>query len=233
MSEKTTIKIIGIGNVGKRLNELGGADHLSLDRDASKVMIDEAVSGADMLWIAADAADSKLVAEIGGAASGALRIALLKGSPEPDILSLFDSVVDAYTYVSRDDEFEKTCAAASAISGLVSEPGNVNVDIADVNYIFRHAGRIIIGIGEGKDVNDAARAALSSINLHKDLEPAERVLYRIDSDTDVGIEDIQKASDIIREAASPDVLMLWGHVGDPDLHGRAKIVIAAGFKPIP
>lgn len=230
MSERPVIKFIGIGDVDS--SKFGGADHIHLDRGASQEMIDEAASEADMLWIVADAADSKLAEEIGRASSDSLTIALLKGSPDPDIQTSLESTVDAYASAPSDADLAEACAGASAISELVRGAGTVSMALDDVKQVLHRAGRIIISAGEGKDLADAARAALRNIHQHKDLAPIGRVLCRIDTDPDVSLLDITNVLGIISEASAPDATMLWGHVADPDMHGKVKIVIVAGFKSI-
>jgi cell division protein FtsZ len=119
------------------------------------------------------------------------------------------------------------------IADIITTPGLVNVDFADVKMIMNNAGSALLGIGTGVGENRAqmaARAAISSPLLDLSIEGARGVLFNIAGGNDLTMFEVDEAARIISSAADPDANVIFGAVIKPDLTDQVKItVIATGF----
>jgi cell division protein FtsZ len=119
------------------------------------------------------------------------------------------------------------------ISELITEPGLVNLDFADVKSIMSDSGGALMAIGRGTGetrAQDAARMAISSPLLDISMEGARGVLLNITGGTDLALSEINEAADVIAQAADPEANIIFGAVIDPKLDNEIKItVIATGF----
>lgn len=119
------------------------------------------------------------------------------------------------------------------IADIITTPGLVNVDFADVKTIMKDAGNALLGIGTGVGENRAqmaARAAVSSPLLDLSIEGARGVLFNIAGGNDLTMFEIDEAARIISSAADPDANVIFGAVVKSDLSDQIKItVIATGF----
>lgn len=119
------------------------------------------------------------------------------------------------------------------ISDLIVLPGLINVDFADVSTVMRNSGTALMGIGIGSGENRAeiaAKQAISSPLLEVKIDGAKGIVYNIVISPDVSMVEIDKASKIITESASPDAEIIYGTSIDESLNGQVKItVIATGF----
>ncbi len=122
------------------------------------------------------------------------------------------------------------------ISDIITIPGLVNVDFADVKSIMKEAGTALmgIGIGSGEDrAVTAAQAAISSPLLETTVSGARGVLFNISGGEDMTIAEVNDAAEVIFEAADKDdANIIFGAVVDPKLDGEVRItVLATGFDP--
>jgi cell division protein FtsZ len=119
------------------------------------------------------------------------------------------------------------------IADIITTPGLVNVDFADVKTIMKDAGSALLGIGTGVGENRAqmaARAAISSPLLDISIEGARGVLFNIAGGNDLTMFEVDEAAKIISSAADPDANVIFGAVVRSDLADQVKItVIATGF----
>jgi cell division protein FtsZ len=119
------------------------------------------------------------------------------------------------------------------ISELITEPGLINLDFADVKSIMSDSGGALMAIGRGTGetrAQDAARMAISSPLLDISMEGARGVLLNITGGTDLALSEINEAADVIAQAADPEANIIFGAVIDPKLDNEVKItVIATGF----
>lgn len=119
------------------------------------------------------------------------------------------------------------------ISDLITIPGLVNVDFADVKNIMSDAGSALMGIGVGVGENraqHAARQATASPLLEVSMEGARGVLFNIIGGLDLTMAEVDEASKIITAAADPDANIIFGATIDETMHDQIKItVIATGF----
>lgn len=119
------------------------------------------------------------------------------------------------------------------ISDLITMPGLINVDFADVRSIMTSAGSALMGIGQAGGENRAevaARMAIASPLLEVSIEGAKGVLFNIVGGTDLTMEEVDKAAKIIAAAADPDANIIFGATIKDDMVDQLKIsVIATGF----
>lgn len=119
------------------------------------------------------------------------------------------------------------------ISDLITMPGLINVDFADVRTIMTNAGSALMGIGTGAGegrAQSAARAAVSSPLLEISMDGARGVLFNITGGSDLTMNEVDEAAKIIAEAADPDANIIFGTAIDESLKEQIKItVIATGF----
>jgi cell division protein FtsZ len=119
------------------------------------------------------------------------------------------------------------------ITGLIMTPGLINTDFADVKMILKNAGTSLMGIGRGTGDNRATVAANAAINsplLESSVEGARGILLNIAGPSDLGLFEVNTASEIIHAVAHPDANIIFGSVIDDELVDEVKItVIAAGF----
>jgi cell division protein FtsZ len=120
------------------------------------------------------------------------------------------------------------------ITDLITTPGLINTDFADVKMIMSNAGTAIMGIGtasgEGRAVN-AARAAITSPLLEASIEGARGILLNIAGGTDLGLFEVNEAAEIIHGVAHPDANIIFGSVIEDSMGDEVRVtVIAAGFE---
>jgi cell division protein FtsZ len=119
------------------------------------------------------------------------------------------------------------------ITSLITTPGLINLDFADVKAVMLGAGSALMGIGHGSGedrAEDAAKAAVSSPLLESSIEGARGVLLSIAGPTDLRLHEVNKAADAITRVAHPDANIIFGAVVDDALGEEVRVtVIAAGF----
>ena len=119
------------------------------------------------------------------------------------------------------------------ISDLITMPGLVNVDFADVRTIMSNAGSALMGIGTGVGENRAqaaARSAVASPLLEISMDGARGVLFNIIGGPDLTMSEVDEAAKIIASSADPDANIIFGATIDETMHDQMKItVIATGF----
>jgi cell division protein FtsZ len=119
------------------------------------------------------------------------------------------------------------------ITDLITVPGQINLDFADVKTIMQSSGSALMGIGEGVGEDRAKIAALAAISsplLEASIEGATGLLINICGGNDLGIFEVNTAAQIISESADPDAEIIFGTAINPELGDKIKItVIATGF----
>ncbi len=152
--------------------------------------------------------------------------------PNERILSVVDrnvSLLDAFKLA--DDVLRQ---AVQGISDLITTPGFINLDFADVKTIMSGMGKALMGIGHGTGENkalDAAKRAISSPLLEEaSIEGARGVLVNVTGGLDMTLYEINHSITLIREAANEDVNLIFGAVIDENIRNEIRItVIATGF----
>ena len=120
------------------------------------------------------------------------------------------------------------------ITDLITTPGLINTDFADVRMIMRDAGSALMGIGyasgEGRALA-AAKAAISSPLLEASIDGARGILLTISGGSDLGLFEVNEAAEVIHGVAHPDANIIFGAVIDDEMGDDVRVtVIAAGFE---
>lgn len=127
--------------------------------------------------------------------------------------------------------------AVANISELITVPGFINLDFADVTSVMKDAGYAHIGTGKaaGKDkAAEAAKMAISSPLLETSIDSAHGVILSIIGSSDIGLDEIETAAGMVQEAAHPDAHIIFGASIDDDLDDEIRVVvIATGFDKSP
>jgi cell division protein FtsZ len=125
-------------------------------------------------------------------------------------------------------------SAVEGISDLITTPGIINIDFADIKSVMKGAGSALMGIGVASGENravEAAKLAISSPLLDISINGAKGVLFSIAGGDDLGMYEIQDAAKTITETVDPDARVIFGTIRDENLKkGEVKItIIASGF----
>jgi cell division protein FtsZ len=119
------------------------------------------------------------------------------------------------------------------ITDLITVPGLVNLDFADVRTIMRDAGSALMGIGVASGESraaEAARTAVSSPLLEASIEGATGILLNITGPTDIGLFEVNEAAEVVTGAADQNANVIFGAVIDEGLKDEVRVtVIATGF----
>jgi cell division protein FtsZ len=124
-------------------------------------------------------------------------------------------------------------SAVQGVTDLITVPGLINTDFADVSTVMRNAGTAIMGVGtstgEGRAVN-AARAAITSPLLEASIDGARGILINIVGSSKMTMSEVTDASEIVHSIAHPDANIIFGSVIDDTIGDAVRVtVIAAGF----
>ncbi len=147
------------------------------------------------------------------------------------LLSVLDrgvSMVDAFRVC--DDLLRQ---GVQGITDMITLPGLINLDFADVRTVIRGAGTALLGIGFASGANraeDAALAAISSPLLETPIDGARGILLGITGGPDLSLTEINKAARVVADASDAEANIIFGATVDPELEGKVWVtVVAAGF----
>lgn len=151
--------------------------------------------------------------------------------PNDKILSIIDKktpLLDAFNIVD-----EVLNQWVQWISDLITHPGLINVDFADVKSVMQNAGSALMGIGYGSGENraiEAARAAVDSPLLELSIAGAKWLLFNITGWTDLSMFEVDEAARIITDSCDPEANIIFGATINDNYTGEIKItVVATGF----
>jgi len=120
------------------------------------------------------------------------------------------------------------------ISDLITVPGLINLDFADVRTIMTNAGSALMGIGRASGDDRAVKAAKQAVSsplLEASIEGAKGILLNITGSSNLGLFEVNEAAEIIAEAADPEAMIIFGAVIDETLQDEIRVtVIATGFE---
>jgi cell division protein FtsZ len=152
--------------------------------------------------------------------------------PNDRLLSISDrqvSVLDAFR--SADEVLR---SGVQGITDLITTPGLINLDFADVKSVMKDAGSALMGIGSARGEDRAVAAAehaISSPLLEASIDGAYGVLLSVSGGSDLGLFEIHEAANLVAEAAHPEANIIFGAVIDDALGDEVRVtVIAAGFE---
>jgi cell division protein FtsZ len=119
------------------------------------------------------------------------------------------------------------------ITDLITVPGLVNLDFADVRTIMNEAGSALMGIGRASGDNragEAARAAVASPLLEASIDGATGILLNVTGGSDLGLFEVNEAAEVVTAATDPNANVIFGAVIDDAMHDEVRVtVIATGF----
>ncbi|MFZ2527984.1 MAG: cell division protein FtsZ [Rhodococcus sp. (in: high G+C Gram-positive bacteria)] len=151
--------------------------------------------------------------------------------PNDRLLQLGDAAVSLMDAFRSADEV--LLNGVQGITDLITTPGLINVDFADVKGVMSGAGSALMGIGSSRGEGRAIKAAEAAINsplLEASMEGARGVLLSIAGGSDLGLFEINEAASLVQEAAHIDANIIFGTVIDDSLGDEVRVtVIAAGF----
>jgi len=151
--------------------------------------------------------------------------------PNEKLLSIVErrtSILDAFR--EADNVLRQ---GVQGITDLITIPGLINLDFADVRTVMHEAGTALIGIGSANGENravEAAKSAISSPLLEESVEGADGILLNITGGRDLGLFEVNEAAEIISSAADANANVIFGSVIDDSLDDEVRVtVIATGF----
>ena len=256
-------------HIGEKLTRgLGAGADPKVGMDAAeenKAEIEEAVQGADMVFVAAGKGGgtgtgaAPVVAEIAREA-GALTVGVVtrpfsfegrrRSTYAEDGIKRLKESVDALIIIPNDrllqvadkrtsmmDAFKLAddvlLKGVQGITDLITVPGLINLDFADVRTIMQDSGSALMGIGDSSSENrgaEAAKVAISSPLLEASIEGATGIILNITGGSELGIFEVNEAAEIVHNAAHQDANMIFGAVVDETFGERVSVtVIATGF----
>lgn len=125
------------------------------------------------------------------------------------------------------------CNGVQAIAEVITVPGLINLDFADVRSVMKDAGPAWMSIGHGKGSNravEAAKQALNSPLLDVSVDGAKGVIFNVAGDSTLTLYEVNAAADIIRKAVDPDANVIFGVIVDPNMDKDVRLtLIATGF----
>lgn len=155
--------------------------------------------------------------------------------PNDRVLQIIDrktSLLDAFDTVD-----EVLRQGVQGISELITVPGLINVDFADVRAIMSNRGSSLMGIGRGNGENraaDAAKSAIASPLLEVSIDGAKGVLFTITGGSNLGMYEVSEAAKIVTQSADQGAKVIFGAIIDESMKDEVKVtVIATGFETRP
>ena len=151
--------------------------------------------------------------------------------PNDRLLTVSDEQTSMLNAFKMADEI--LLQGVSGITDLITTPGLINTDFADIRTVMHDAGSALMGIGyasgEGRALN-AARSAISSPMLEASIEGARGIVLNISGGSDLGLLEVNEAAEVIHGVTHPDANIIFGAVIDDDMGDEVRVtVIAAGF----
>jgi cell division protein FtsZ len=154
--------------------------------------------------------------------------------PNDRLMSVLErgtSVVEAFKVC--DDLLRQ---GVQGITDMITLPGLINLDFADVRTIIRGAGTALLGIGYaggGNRASEAAQAAIASPLLETPIDGAKGILLGLTGGPDLSLVEVSEAARVVADAADPDANIIFGATIDPDLQGQVWVtVVAANFSGV-
>ncbi|GMA40041.1 cell division protein FtsZ [Mobilicoccus caccae] len=151
--------------------------------------------------------------------------------PNDRLLSISDRAVSMLDAFRSADQV--LLSGVQGITDLITTPGLINLDFADVKSVMQGAGSALMGIGSARGEDRAVQAAelaISSPLLEASIDGAHGVLLSIQGGSDLGLFEINEAARLVQEAAHPEANIIFGAVIDDALGDEVRVtVIAAGF----
>lgn len=156
--------------------------------------------------------------------------------PNDRLLTLIDGGETTYTWEDALQLADSVLQQGiQAIAEVITVPGEINVDFADVRTILSNAGPAWLAIGKGKGENraaDAARMATKSPLLDITMDGAKRILFVITGGASLTLQEVQDAAEVIQDMSDPESNIIFGTCRDPRLEDEIKITMVAAAFPV-
>ncbi len=153
--------------------------------------------------------------------------------PNDRLLQISDASISIIEAFSVADQV--LLAGVQGITDLITTPGLINLDFADVKSVMQGAGTALMGIGSARGADRAVKAAelaVSSPLLETSIDGAHGVLISIQGGSDLGLQEISQATQLVQEVVHPEANIIFGTVIDDAFGDEVRVtVIAAGFDP--
>ena len=147
-----------------------------------------------------------------------------------DVVPETESLVEAFKVV--DDVLRQ---GVQGILEIITVPGLINLDFADLRAVMKDAGPALMGVGRAKGVNravDAARQAVANVLLEETIDGARGILFVVSGSKNLRLDEVTRAADTIRASADPEANVIFGATLDSKLKDWVRItVVATGFDP--
>ena len=153
--------------------------------------------------------------------------------PNDRLLSISDEKMTAENAFKLADDVLRQ--GVQSIAELVTVPGEINLDFADIKTIMSGAGPAWMAIGTGRGEEravEAARAAINSPMLDVSIEGARRVLFNITGGSDMTLQEVQEAAEVISKSVDPEANIIFGMVTDLKMDDEVRVTIIATDLPI-
>lgn len=151
--------------------------------------------------------------------------------PNDRLLEIADDIPVVEAFKMADDVLRQ---GVQAITEVITEQGDINVDFADVRHILEGSGTALIGIGHATGEDRARQAALNAIDsplLESSIDGATRVLLNVSGGRDLGLFEVNEVAEVVAQAVDPEANMIFGAIVDDALANHVKVtVVASGFR---
>ncbi len=151
--------------------------------------------------------------------------------PNQRLLDIMDKNASFLDAMKKADDV--LSQAVKSISNLITQPGIINVDFADVRSVMDNGGTALMGMGAADGENraqEAAKMAIESPLLEITIDGAKGILFNVVGGRDMGMSEINEAAEIIRNRVSPDAIFIFGASIDENKKGIEITVLATGFE---
>ncbi|HEY5493536.1 MAG TPA: cell division protein FtsZ [Candidatus Anoxymicrobiaceae bacterium] len=153
--------------------------------------------------------------------------------PNDRLLDVADNIPVVEAFKLADDVLRQ---GVQAITEVMTEQGEINVDFADVQHVLAGSGTALIGIGRATGEDRARQAAINAIDsplLESSIDGATRVLLNVSGGQDLALYEVNEVAEVVAQAVDPEANMIFGAIVDPDLTNHVKVtVVASGFRDV-
>src|ERR687898_499624 len=225
------IKVVGVGGggtnaVNRMINSgLSGVEFIAVNTDAQSLQMTDADMkihiGEKLTRGLGAGADPKLGMEAAEESKADIEEALRVADKRTSMMEAFKMADDVLR------------AGVQGITDLITVPGLINLDFADVRTIMQNSGSALMGMGESSSENrgsESAKMAISSPLLEASIEGATGIILNITGGPDLGLFEVNEAAEIVHNAAHQDANLIFGAVVDESYGEKVSVtVIATGF----
>jgi cell division protein FtsZ len=151
--------------------------------------------------------------------------------PNDRLLDVADNIPVVEAFRLADDVLRQ---GVQAITEIITETGEINVDFADVRHVLKGSGTALFGIGHATGDDRARQAAINAIDsplLESSIDGATRVLLNISGGSDLALYEVNEVAEVVAQAVDPEANMIFGAIVDQALTNHVKVtVVASGFR---